>query len=74
MGVLSCSRSDCENIMCDRHSSEFGYICGECFDELVAKGSGADVAKFMESPKPFYGFDGDAAEARFASIFRRSDQ
>ena len=48
MGVLNCSRRDCTNVMCDRLSSEHGYICDECFDELVKAGIGTDVHKFME--------------------------
>jgi hypothetical protein len=35
MGVMPCYREGCENIMCDRYNSEFGYICNECFAELV---------------------------------------
>lgn len=35
MGVLACDRKNCENIMCDRYSPEHGYICGECFEELI---------------------------------------
>ena len=34
MGVMSCSRNGCENIMCDRLSKKFGYICNDCFIEL----------------------------------------
>lgn len=35
MGVMRCSREGCKNIMCDRYSQEFGYICNDCFSELV---------------------------------------
>lgn len=35
MSVLECNRENCQNIMCDRYSSEFGYICNECFNELI---------------------------------------
>ena len=35
MGVLECDRIGCENIMCDRYSHEYGYICNDCFDEMV---------------------------------------
>ncbi len=34
MGVMSCSRKDCDNIMCDTYISDFGYICGECKGEF----------------------------------------
>jgi hypothetical protein len=53
MGVLACNRYDCENIMCDRYSSTYGYICNECFDELVASGK-KNIQKFMESNRNSY--------------------
>lgn len=34
MGVLSCSRSDCYNIMCDTHIDAVGYICSSCQEEF----------------------------------------
>jgi len=46
MGVLECARRDCENIMCDRYSPEYGYICDECFEELVEAGP-VDIESFM---------------------------
>lgn len=46
MGVLACNRKGCRNIMCDRYSSRYGYICNECFAELVAKRT-LDVESFM---------------------------
>lgn len=35
MGVLQCSRKNCDSILCSRYSSEYGYICEECFSKLV---------------------------------------
>jgi len=35
MGVLSCSRNGCENIMCDTYVNGVGYICYECKNEFV---------------------------------------
>ena len=35
MGVMACCRYDCENIMCDRYVSGIGYICDECYAELL---------------------------------------
>jgi len=35
MGVMACFRNGCNNIMCDRYSDEFGYICNDCFSELI---------------------------------------
>ena len=51
MGVLACNRYGCENIMCDRYSSEYGYICNDCFDELVSLGSDMNIDLFMSLPK-----------------------
>jgi len=30
MGVKTCSRMDCDNIMCDTYIPGIGYICNEC--------------------------------------------
>jgi len=35
MGVMGCFRRGCNNIMCHRYSQEFGYICNDCFGQLV---------------------------------------
>lgn len=50
MGVLACDRESCENIMCSRYSSRYGYICHECFDELLAT-EDMGMREFMETPK-----------------------
>ncbi len=34
MGVLSCSRPDCPQIMCDTYVDGVGYVCHECRDEF----------------------------------------
>lgn len=34
MGVLSCFRLDCENIMCDDLIFDIGYICKDCQEEF----------------------------------------
>jgi hypothetical protein len=49
MGVLECERLECPNIMCDRYSFRYGYICWACFDELVASGAGTDIKLFLET-------------------------
>jgi len=51
MGVLACSRKNCENIMCDRYSHNYGYICNECFEELVESGYATNIEIFMKSVK-----------------------
>jgi hypothetical protein len=35
MGVMPCLRERCNQILCHIYSREFGYICTECFEELV---------------------------------------
>jgi hypothetical protein len=35
MGVLSCSRRGCKNIMCDIYIPEIGYVCYECRKEFT---------------------------------------
>lgn len=72
MGVMACYRADCENVMCERYSSQYGYICSGCFTELVHKGAGADVAAFMASDR-----NQDTEEADFAyfnALFLRGDE
>ena len=51
MGVMGCHRNNCENIMCNLYSSEFGYICYECFEELISLGMDKDIQEFMDSEK-----------------------
>lgn len=68
MGVMGCFRNNCESIMCDRYSSEHGYLCNDCFEELVSLGAEANIADFMNTrPKGERGKE--AAEARFAVEF-----
>jgi len=50
MSVLHCQRKGCSNIMCDRHSPEFGYICDECFEDLI-RSPHVDICDFMHSEK-----------------------
>ena len=49
MGVLACDRLGCGNIMCDRRSSRYGYICDECYQQL--RDSSLSIACFMETDK-----------------------
>ena len=50
MGSMQCYRVGCENACCDLYNERFGYICFECFEQLVAIGS-LDVAAFMADDK-----------------------
>lgn len=55
MGVLACSRSGCENVMCDRYSHKYGYICDDCFEELIEwirRERSFDIDQFMNTYKP----------------------
>jgi len=66
MSVLSCSREDCDNIMCDTYVQSVGYICYECKSEfknyLQQKGLNPktegqirrELAIFMDTPKDTY--------------------
>ncbi len=67
MGVLACSRVGCENIMCDRLSHLHGYICYDCFEELVKSGPETNIAAFMGATKQPN--NETAARARFEVEF-----
>jgi len=34
MGVMPCSRKDCDNIMCDTYVDGIGYVCYDCQKEF----------------------------------------
>jgi len=52
MGIMKCNRLNCENIGCERYSSVYGYICEECFRELVESSSLIScINEFMQFPK-----------------------
>lgn len=68
MGVMTCRRNGCDNIMCDRYSSEYGYICHECFDELVRSGPTTNIHDFMGSNKNHNRYE--EALARFSVVFK----
>ncbi len=69
MGVMTCSRGDCANIMCDRYSHKYGYICYGCFEELVEKGVRTNVALFMKSDVPNRDADSETANNYFDKVF-----
>jgi hypothetical protein len=49
MSVMGCDRKGCEMVMCHRHNRDYGYICHECFQELLD--STLDVEDVMVSKK-----------------------
>jgi len=65
MSVKACDRNCCESTMCDRLSREHGYICDDCYEELIAHGPEASVEEFMASKKKNL----EAARARFDAEF-----
>ena len=52
MGVLPCAVYRCQNIMCDRLSDTYGYICWECFDRLLDLGVQVDLEEFFATEPP----------------------
>lgn len=35
MGTMGCFRNGCRAVLCTLYSKKHGYICADCFDELV---------------------------------------
>ena len=70
MGVLPCYRQSCKNIMCNRYSLTHGYICNECFEELVNLGAEANIDTFMKTEKTL---NFEASLARFGIEFPLTD-
>lgn len=68
MGVLACSNRWCENVMCDRYSEDYGYICDDCFDVLVQLGPTTSVHDFMNSQRKHVN-NYEASLAYFDKIF-----
>lgn len=64
MGVMSCHRRGCENIMCDTYVDAVGYVCYECQKEFenflagkIIKTEGKMIEKlekFMKDTKTYY--------------------
>jgi len=48
----------CEEILCNRYSNVYGYICSKCFEELIGSGVEMDIRTFMNTKKKVrvYGF------------------
>ncbi|RLI38155.1 hypothetical protein DRO66_02400 [Candidatus Bathyarchaeota archaeon] len=52
VGVKACARRGCPNVMCSRYDKKHGYICGDCFADLVGMVEGVfpvNVSDFMDS-------------------------
>ena len=53
MGVMPCSRKNCDNILCERYNDQYGYICNSCYEEMVTAQEHDDefrVFEFMKTP------------------------
>lgn len=48
MSVMACNRRDCPNILCDRLSPNYGYICNECFSALRDRAGEITISDFMD--------------------------
>jgi hypothetical protein len=70
MGVMECNRNGCDNITCEHYSREYGYICDDCFEELVNCGPYYDIEIFMNTPKRKS--KEAEARARFTAVFRKT--
>ena len=46
---MQCDRAGCEHIMCDRYSSTHGYICNDCYEEVI--NSVKPIFVFMNTSK-----------------------
>lgn len=68
MGVMRCDRTGCENILCDHYSSEYGYICYECLEELKLRYPQITIEQFMSSTKSSRQFESDEAKAALQVI------
>ncbi len=53
MGVLECSRKDCDGILCNYYVEGYGYICNDCRNELIETSpkSVEDVILFLNTSK-----------------------
>lgn len=73
---MACVRDQCGrtkiNPSLQRRSDIYGYICDDCFEELVSLGPMADVEKFMATCKKALNLD--AARARFDVEFPKEKE
>jgi hypothetical protein len=67
MGVRECFRANCDNVLCDRYSDVYGYLCYDCFEELIVYGPNTSLKWFMSGGK--LTDRTEDAEAKFDAIF-----
>lgn len=73
MSVMACDRFGCDTILCARWSPTFGYICSDCFEELVDEGIETDIPAFMSATKGTSPTSADTF-AWFDSVFEDFDE
>lgn len=85
MGVMSCSREGCSNIMCDTYVNDIGYICYECQKEfkeylfIYDKNPSnenkikKELKKFMSTEKDSYTRGRDMSVDEFFHFYTRKD-
>lgn len=83
MGVRSCFRPKCENILCDTYIDSVGYICYECeneFKEFIEKMGDKpntkysilrELKKFMDTEKDTYTEGKEMDVNEFFQTYRR---
>jgi hypothetical protein len=83
MGVMSCSRKNCDNIMCDTYVQSIGYVCSDCKSEFkeYLKKSGLnpttegqivkELQAFIFTPKNIYT---DDVEISIDNFFNKRTQ
>lgn len=83
MGVNSCDRPECENIMCDTYIDSVGLICYECeneFKEYIEKMEDKpntkysilrELKKFMDSEKNTFTEGKEMDVNQFFQTYRR---
>lgn len=77
---MSCSRKDCDRIMCDTYVQSIGYICYECineFKEYLQKNNlnptterqiNLELEKFMQTSKNSYNDDNEISVNDFFNV------
>ena len=81
MGVMSCSRKECDNIMCDIYIQSVGYICYDCkneFKEYLLQNNltpttegqiNKELILFMDTSKDYYKEGNDISVDDFFNQF-----
>lgn len=69
MGVLQCDRASCENIMCDRYSNIYGYICNDCYEELINSDVDISISTFMGIERKLTSSDIDVRRSMIENEF-----